>query len=350
MFDYIRNDDMICGTSEAFMAKTAAKESSIPMMITQDMERRLRDTGLDQSAIDKMTPQDAHSLLDKLSLANADEDDAASTKRVNEKQAAMARKVGQPRHRSPNYPFINLEKAIERTRQIYEADRRHDVPIKVVNEKRWEYKPGSSQGDQTLAALRAFGLVEITGAGDKRMVRISERAYRILAGATDAAERIKDAALSPTLHGELWQKYGTEGLPSSDVIRNYLLFEREAGRFNEDVVDAFIDRFKETISFANLDSSDKIRGAILGGLDDDQSGSGEQVIQNTDQVQQRQSPPPPPPAGGQKDFPLYLSNNKRGGLNVPGVMTVKEFELLKRQIENHLAVIEATSVDQEQLS
>jgi hypothetical protein len=331
------------------MAKTASKESGVPMMMTQDMERRLRDSGLDQSAIDKMKPQDAHSVLDKLGLANDDEEDDASTRRVNEKQAERVRHL---RHRSPNYPFINLEKAIERTRQIYEADRRHDVPIKVVNEKRWEYKPGSSQGDQTLAALRAFGLVEITGAGDKRMVRISEHGYRILAGATDASERIKDAALSPTLHGELWQKYGRDGLPSSDVIRNYLLFEREAGRFNEDVVDAFIDRFKETISFAKLDSSDKIRAAVLGGLDDDQSGEqdGGQVIQNASQAQQRQNPAPPPPASGQKDFPLYLSNNKRGGLNVPGVMTLKEFELLKRQIENHLAVIEATSVAEDKLS
>src|SRR5206468_2533585 len=118
------------------------------------------------------------------------------------------------RHRSPNYPFVNLEKAIERTKQIYEQDRRHDVPAKVVSEKRWEYKPGSSQGDQVIAALRAYGLVEVSGASDKRMVRVSDRGYRILAGAADAGERLKDAALSPSIHGELWQKYGTNGLPS----------------------------------------------------------------------------------------------------------------------------------------
>jgi hypothetical protein len=232
------------------MAKSAPKPPGIPVMITQDMNRRLRDSGLDQSAIDKMTPQQAHAHLGERD-PDTDDDDG-STERVNAKQASRAR------HRSPNYPFINLEKAIERTRQIYEADRRHEVPIRVVSEKRWEFKAGSSQGDQTVAALRAFGLVEVTGSSDKRMVRISDRAYRILAGANDAAERIKDAALAPAIHGELWQKYGTDGLPSSDVIRNYLLFEREAGRFNEDVVDAFIDRFKETISFAKLESSDKI--------------------------------------------------------------------------------------------
>ena len=45
-----------------------------------------------------------------------------------------------------------------------------------------------------------------------------------------------------------------------------------------------------------------------------------------------------------KDFPLYLSNNKRAILYVPATMTAKDYELLKRQIDNHMAIIEATSV------
>lgn len=64
------------------------------------------------------------------------------------------------------------------------------------------------------------------------------------------------------------------------------------------------------------------------------------------------NPPPPahknpPPPAGQKDFPLYLSNNQKGALYVPPVMTKKDYDLLKRQIDNHLAIIEATSVSDE---
>ena len=313
--------------------------ASIPIMITHDMQRRLLDSGLEQSAIDAMTPQQANDHLN--AGAGSAADFSAS--------AAKAK-----RHRSPNYPFVNLERAIERARQIYLADRRHDVPVKVVIEKRWEYKPGSSQGDQTVGALRAFGLIEISGIGDKRMIRISEHAYRILAGAQDASERIKDAALSPQIHAELWQKYGSSGLPSDDTIRNYLVFEREAGRFNEDVVGGVIDRFKESISFAKLDSSDKIRAAVLGGLNDEENTETDDkgpMIQNPGQLQPKQNPPPPPPpAGGQKDFPLYLSNSKRAVLYIPDTITTKDYELLKRQIENHLAVIEATSISDDKPS
>jgi hypothetical protein len=317
------------------MAKS--NPSGIPMMITGEMAARLLDSGLDQLAINKMTPQQAH---DHLRQNNEDD------KHVNEKMVARAR------HRSPNYPFINLEKAIDRARQIYDADRRHDVAVRVASEKRWEYKPGSSQGDQTVAALRAYGLVEVSGAGDKRMVRISDRAYRILANAQDATDRIKDAALSPAIHAELWDKYGTEGLPSDDTIRNYLLFERENGRFNEDVVDSFIARFKDTISFAKLDSSDKVRAAVLGGLNDEETHEGDNkvpMIQAPVQPPSKQNPPPPP-AGGHKDFPLYLSNSKRAVLYIPDTITTKDYELLKRQIENHLAVIEATSISDEKPS
>ena len=43
-------------------------------------------------------------------------------------------------------------------------------------------------------------------------------------------------------------------------------------------------------------------------------------------------------------FPLYLSNNERAVLYVPSTISPKDFDLLKKQIEIHLAVIQATSV------
>jgi hypothetical protein len=56
-----------------------------------------------------------------------------------------------------------------------------------------------------------------------------------------------------------------------------------------------------------------------------------------------------PPNGGyplsnHRYFPLYLSNNERAVLYVPASITPKDFDLLKKQIEIHLAVVQATSV------
>jgi hypothetical protein len=50
------------------------------------------------------------------------------------------------------------------------------------------------------------------------------------------------------------------------------------------------------------------------------------------------------PLANHRYFPLYLSNNERAVLYVPSSITSKDFDLLKKQIEIHLAVIQATSV------
>jgi hypothetical protein len=194
----------------------------------------------------------------KVQVSSVDPDEPPTKEEEERSAAVTARQVARARHRSPNYPFINLERAIERAKQIYEPDKRHDVPIAVASKNRWDYKYPGSQCDQTVAALKAYGLVDVNGVGDGRTIRISDRAYRILAGAQDAPERIKDAALAPVIHAELWQKYSSQGIPANDLIRHYLLFDRENGTFNDDVVDGVIERFKDTISFAKLIEGDKI--------------------------------------------------------------------------------------------
>jgi hypothetical protein len=50
------------------------------------------------------------------------------------------------------------------------------------------------------------------------------------------------------------------------------------------------------------------------------------------------------PLSNHRYFPLYLSNNERAVLYVPSQISSKDFDLLKKQIEIHLAVVQATSV------
>ena len=50
------------------------------------------------------------------------------------------------------------------------------------------------------------------------------------------------------------------------------------------------------------------------------------------------------PLTNHRYFPLYLSNNERAVLYVPSAISSKDFDLLKKQIEIHLAVVQATSV------
>jgi hypothetical protein len=162
------------------------------------------------------------------------------------------------RTRSPAYPFINLETAINRAKQFYDKEQRNAANISVAT-KHWGFVEASSNGWSTVAALISFGLMQDEGTGDKRIVRLTQSALRILLDARqdspERAELIREAALGPKIHRQLWEKWGT-GLPSDAQLRHTLLFDWETP-FNENSVDFFISEYKSTVAFAKLAESDK---------------------------------------------------------------------------------------------
>jgi hypothetical protein len=165
---------------------------------------------------------------------------------------------GKGRTRSPAYPFINLEAAIKRAQEFYDHELRNAASLKIAV-KHWGYQEKSSGGLQTTAALISFGLMEDEGSGDKRKLKLTPKAIRMLLDkrpdSSDRAQAIKEFALNPKLHRDLWDKWGNS-LPSEDQVRYTLTAEWEPP-FNEKTVDAFIKEYKDTISFAKLSESDK---------------------------------------------------------------------------------------------
>ena len=153
-----------------------------------------------------------------------------------------------PRHRSPGYPGIGLADAIERARLLYTAERMNAAPVSVAN-GHWGLSSASSSGSIAIAALKKFGLLDDERSGAQRTVKLTERARLIILEAEGRAELIRAAALSPTIHAELWERYSDDGLPSRDNIRRYLIIDRS---FNERAVDDFIDQFIATLEFAGV--------------------------------------------------------------------------------------------------
>jgi hypothetical protein len=148
--------------------------------------------------------------------------------------------------RSPSFPFIGLMEAVARARGFYDAEKAHSVRPEVAL-AHWGYGPNSSGGRQTLAALRAYGLLQ----DDQGMVRLSDRALRLLRDAGDSPERaelLRQAALAPPLHARMWERYGAD-LPLDKSLRPWLVLEL---RFNEGSVEDFLRSYKETVSFAGL--------------------------------------------------------------------------------------------------
>ena len=65
------------------------------------------------------------------------------------------------------------------------------------------------------------------GTGDKRKVKLTQNALKILLDArADSSEKeglIKQAALAPKIHQQIWTRWGANGI-SDDNLRHTLIF------------------------------------------------------------------------------------------------------------------------------
>lgn len=172
-----------------------------------------------------------------------------------------------PRTRSPAYPSLGLEDAIRKARVIYDEAEQHPIDTAAVSAL-WDTPITSSGFQLSVSALKQYGLLVDEGKGDDRKFHISDLAHQYFIHEDASPERetaVREAALSPKIHRELWEKYDGK-LPLNDSpIRVYLLKGRkDEGKgepFNKDVVDSFIRQFRSTVAFAGLKASDKMSSA-----------------------------------------------------------------------------------------
>jgi hypothetical protein len=156
--------------------------------------------------------------------------------------------------RSPSYPALSLEEAINRTSTFYDRERFSMIPVSAAIET-LGHKSTSGGGRATLSALVKFGLLQEQGRGDTRRVGLSELGKRIILNddpmSLDRQEAIKDAALAPTIHRKIWDKY-KGNIPSDTTLK----FELRKQGFLESGLASLLKEFRDTIRFARLSSED----------------------------------------------------------------------------------------------
>jgi len=120
----------------------------------------------------------------------------------------------------------------------------------------WTLAPKSSATLQTAAALLAYGLVEDSGSGDGRKLKVSDLGWKALEderpGAKEAA--LAEAALKPKLIAELADHW-RYGRPDDPICLSELKFERG---FTDESAKAFLRVFDEAIQFARRENRDKV--------------------------------------------------------------------------------------------
>jgi hypothetical protein len=160
----------------------------------------------------------------------------------------MEEDVKKTRLRSPAYPAISLGAAIERVKALYDEDKTAVIPTSAAA-KHIGFATAHGQAMMCLSALRKFGLVEYPGNG---RVMVTRRAVEILTFPEGHERKIKalqEAALSPAIYLELFEKYQYSGLPSNEAISAELIADRG---FNPSAVDSFLSDFRDSLEYARL--------------------------------------------------------------------------------------------------
>ncbi|HLC10565.1 MAG TPA: hypothetical protein VJL56_01830 [Candidatus Bathyarchaeia archaeon] len=151
------------------------------------------------------------------------------------------------KERSPNYPAVSLDEAIELARALYSKEKRTSVSPEVAA-RALGYTSLSGPARVKLAALKKYGLIE----GDTHGVKISDLALRILIspqGSDEQMQAIQEAALKPDIFKEL---AGTHAEASDDALRSHLMLTR---KFTEEGTRHLIRAFRDTFALAKLKDS-----------------------------------------------------------------------------------------------
>jgi len=155
----------------------------------------------------------------------------------------------------------------------------------------------------------------------------------------DKGDLLKQSALRPAIHAELWQKY-SGNIPGDELIRHYLAFDRPEGTFNMESVGGFIARFRETIAFANLTQSDTIPADA--GSDEDEEI--EETVSEPNPYfgpvisKQPIHPKKPPMNLSTLPLPLPLDDGTVTIVNIPK-MSEAVFAFFKTQLEAYKSTI-----------
>ena len=151
------------------------------------------------------------------------------------------------RHRSPNYPGIDLEDAIDSVVKLYNSLGRNEFDSDDAI-KAWGYSSGSGPVRVRMAALRQFGLVD----GRRGESRRVSRTGLFFATRDQSSAEYQDALRATAVRPPLFAK-ARDAMPnaSDGALRQWLLMDED---FSDEGASRFVEVFRSTMRFAGLDN------------------------------------------------------------------------------------------------
>jgi hypothetical protein len=154
--------------------------------------------------------------------------------------------------RSPNFPAIHLQQAIDLTERIFREDRTNAIE-KEDAAKHMGYTGLTGRTLKLLGALSQFGLLEKVAKGQ---VRVSRTAVSILHPANDGerVEALAKAGRSPALFKRLRDAFPDD--PSDRTISSYLVREG----FTDTAIPSVLKSYRETSRFLAAEGATESHG------------------------------------------------------------------------------------------
>ena len=157
--------------------------------------------------------------------------------------------------RSPSYPNMSLERAIQAVAKI-ESKYRLSPVDRTDGAKLIGFGSLSGPANQALAALASYGLVERAGKGE---MRVTPRAKAILHSdnAREKQEAIKAAGLEPQLYRDLRERFNGVAIPPEEGVISYLHRQNFAASAVRPAAKAFL----QTLSYLEEYGASESHGA-----------------------------------------------------------------------------------------
>jgi hypothetical protein len=243
------------------------------------------------------------------------------------------------RQRSPSYPSLTLEQAIDLVGKIHKANRTNVISRETAA-KDMGYAGLTGRSLTVLGSLAQYGLIEKAGKGD---IKVARRAVEILHPIEEShrAEAIIDAALAPALFRTLHERF-SEGVPSENALRSFLIQQS----FNDVAIGPAISAFLETNAFAEKAKEGGRTGPIASELEESRS----QPRPPEDKVTQAIEAAPPT----SRTMLSMTAELNRISMNIEGdrvllggVFDLKGLRLLEKKIATLKTLLEVEEDDEE---
>ncbi|MGV1759054.1 hypothetical protein ACQZ6F_22265 [Rhizobium sp. A22-96] len=154
--------------------------------------------------------------------------------------------IDQRRERSPSFPYLELSVALDLARRLLVAAKQSEVRLSEISSA-WGTTPTSGSLLRYVAALQAYGLIDSSGSGPTRKIRLSDAARRILSDARPGIkERLSaEAALKPRLMSEIFAQWASDR-PDDDIAKSQLQFDY---RFTSDAARRFLVVYDSNLEY-----------------------------------------------------------------------------------------------------